>query len=213
MLVFALVAGDGQVIGDDDKYYQFTIRTATESFGFMVRGRDFRAVSAVSSPYKSPNELMYIGSNSSGHVIAYTTMNGQSVRVYARVDVFDYGLSGGSNTPPTTPPTRYAYFGASLSSVAPVDVDLVADRISIHQTAFGDFDVTGIDPGELVRLWWAVDEDLPAPSSWSSGLEDLTDVVSQQPSRTLGGRNYILWMLDTPNAVGPLFNGRTVTVS
>ena len=111
------------------------------------------------------------------------------------------------------PPTRYTYFGQSLSTVALDDIDHVADRTSIHPTPFGDYTVNGIDPDTLVRLWWLVDEDLTQPSSWSSGLEDLTDVISQQPSVTIGGRVFTFWVLDAPNAVGPLFNGRSITVS
>ena len=205
-------SGDAAVIGNDDEYYSIAAHGAGGTLYAFSLGRVIRRSTSYGTGMRADDGGFRLWVDPANGRLMALSERGQTV-MRCRVDKFDYGLPTGSGAPPQAPPTRYTYFGKSLSTAALADIDHIADRASIHPTPFGDYDVNGIDPDTLVRLWWLVDSDLTQPTSWSSGLEDLTDVISQQPAVTIGGRTFTFWVLDAPNAVGPRFNGATISVS
>ena len=126
-------------------------------------------------------------------------------------------LSEETEPAPTPPADNLVHFGSIRSNRGGASIDFDADDIStISRDDFINlqttFEVTGIPAGEEHRLYWALTDDPEDSRDFYLGPGEsrpLTQTM-RRTTQTLGGIDYVLYIMTAANAVGPMFNGEEI---
>ncbi len=126
-------------------------------------------------------------------------------------------LSEETPSAPTPPADNLVHFGKIRNNRGGVSIVFADDDIStISREDFINlqttFEVTGIPAGEEHRLYWAIADDPAASREFYLGPGEsrpLTHTM-RRTTQTLGGIEYVLYIMTAANAVGDMFNGEEI---